>query len=149
MDFHGEIAWNLPWKSGSSTCSNRLCGGDEWPDAVPQALAQLGAAEQLTPLLEFLQARMGQMGQMPYEFPMVWGSLYWDWVDDDLVKMMICRLVVDIILNILGISTIHAYFLCLKMECMTWSYKHADMEWVFNEDVTSTLVIRVWLRMEY
>ena len=24
--------------------------------------------------------------------------------------MMICRLVVDIILNILGISTIHAYF---------------------------------------
>jgi hypothetical protein len=35
--------------------------GDEWPDAVPQALAQLGAAEQLTPLLEFLQAGMGQI----------------------------------------------------------------------------------------
>ena len=32
---------------------------------------------------------------------------------------------------------------------MTWPYKHADMEWVFNEDATSTLDIRAWLRMEY
>eukprot|EP00434_Breviolum_minutum_P018721 symbB.v1.2.016521.t1/scaffold1256.1/size241426/9 len=30
--------------------------GDEWPEAVPTALQKLGALEQLTPLLEFLQA---------------------------------------------------------------------------------------------
>ena len=30
--------------------------GDEWPEAVPTALQKLGTLEQLTPLLEFLQA---------------------------------------------------------------------------------------------
>jgi hypothetical protein len=55
--------------------------GDEWPDAVPQALAQLGAAEQLTPLLEFLQAGMGQMGHGCHmNFPWFWGSLYCQWI---------------------------------------------------------------------